>query len=82
MVSIDKKTTWVFYRPRPIKLNSGLHANHVIEPIFRRSFSFIDTNNWTEFEFLERKETVVYSVEAFSRGFSFSASARQVKYLY
>ena len=54
----------------------------MIEPIFRRSFSFIDTNNWRKFEFLEKKETVVYSVEAFSRGLNFSASASQVEYLF
>ena len=80
MVIIDKKTTCnetkrVFYRLRPKTLNSGLHANHLMEPIFGRSFSFIDTNNWTKFEFLKRKETVVYSVEAFSGGLNFSASA-------
>ena len=63
-------------------LNSSLHANHMIEPIFRRSFSFVDTNNWTKFEFLEREQTVVYSVEAFSRGLNFSASASQVKSLF
>ena len=82
-----KKSIWsrdqhVFYRPRPKALNSGLHANYVIAPIFRKSFSFIDTNNSTKFEFLERKETVVYSVEAFLRVLNFSASASQVKYLF
>ena len=53
-----------------------------MEPIFRRSFFFIDTNNWAKVEFLDKKETVVYSVEAFSHDLNFSASASKIKYLF